>query len=163
MDTYQQKLYWHIRRLVTVHADTDDVLQLTLIKAYRNIGSFKRNSKLYSWLYRIATNESLTFIKSRNRRQSQQIDGEDSLESRLQSDPYWEGDQAELILQKAMQTLPEKQLLVFQLRYYDEMPYQQMSDMLGTSEGGLKASYHLAVKKVEDYIRTHGSTIFRDS
>jgi len=153
MDTYQEQLYWHIRRIVSVHEDADDVLQNTFIKVYRSISSFKGDAKLYTWLYRIATNESLTLLKKRKRHVSEHLDGEDNLGERLLADPYWSGDKTQLALKKAISKLPEKQMLVFNLRYYDDMSYKAMSEMLETSEGALKASYHHAVKKIEQFIK----------
>lgn len=153
MTTYQERLYWHIRRLVTVHEDTDDVLQNTFVKVYRNIEKFEGGSKLYTWLYRIATNETITFLNKRNKNRSEQLDGLDhDLSEKISADPYWSGDQAQLILQLAIDTLPDKQKAVFTMRYYDETPYKEMSEILETSEGALKASYHHAVKKIEHYI-----------
>jgi len=160
MDTYQERLYWHIRRMVLIHEDTDDVLQNTLIKVYKSITRFEGKSKLYTWLYRIATNESITFLNKRKRHQSEQIDNpEDDISMRLEADPYWSGDDTELILQKALSTLPERQRAVFNMRYYDEMPYKQMSEILDTSEGSLKASYHHATKKIEAYIKQHSENL----
>jgi len=154
MTQYQERLYWHIRRMTHVHQDADDVLQNTFIKVFRNIGNFQGNAKLYTWLYRIATNECITFLKSRNRRATSAIDNNDhSLEHQLKADSYWDGDRAQLLLQLAMDTLPEKQKAVFLLRYYDNMPYKEMEKVLDTSIGALKASYHHAVKKIEHYIK----------
>lgn len=153
MTTYQERLYWHIRRLVAIHEDTDDVLQNTFVKVFRNIEQFKRGSKLYTWLYRIATNESITFLNKRNRHRLQQLDEVDhDLSKKISADPYWNGDNAQLILQLAIDTLPDKQKAVFTMRYYDEIRYKEMSEILETSEGSLKASYHHAVKKIEHYI-----------
>jgi len=154
MSTYQEKLYWHIRRLTHVHEDADDVLQNTLIKVIRSIDRFEGKAKLYTWLYRIATNESLTFLK---RRKSRSSTGDDmGLAERLAADPYWDGDKAELVLQEALTILPEKQKAVFLLRYYEEMPYREMSEVLQTSEGSLKASYHHAAKKIEAFVKSQG-------
>lgn len=151
---YQERLYWHIRRIVLNHDDTDDVLQETFIKVFRNIDGFKGDSKLYSWMYRIATNEALSFLK-RNSKIQGVDDGElqEHLIQRLTSDPYFDGDQAELELQKALAALPEKQRLVFNMKYFEEMKYDQMSEVLETSVGALKASYHLAVKKIKKYLK----------
>jgi len=146
--------------MVSVHEDADDVLQNTFIKVYKSIARFEGKSKLYTWLYRIATNESITLLHKRKRNQSAQIDNpDDDLSSRLQADPYWDGDRTELTLQQALATLPERQKAVFTLRYYDEMPYKEMSAVLETSEGGLKASYHHAVKKIENYIKLHSENL----
>lgn len=150
---YQQKLYWHIRKIVIVHDDADDVLQNTFIKVWKGLGSFKEESQLYTWLYRIATNESLTFLKQKQRANTTSIHPiEYQLSKSLESDNYFEGDEIQLKLQKAILTLPEKQRIVFNMRYYDEMPYEQMSEVLETSVGALKASYHHAAKKVEDFL-----------
>ncbi len=150
---YQQKLYWHIRKIVISHDDTDDVLQNTFIKVWKGLGNFKEESQLYTWLYRIATNESLTFLKQKQRANTTSIHPiEYQLSKSLESDNYFEGDEIQLKLQKAILTLPEKQRIVFNMRYYDEMPYEQMSEVLETSVGALKASYHHAAKKVEDFL-----------
>lgn len=139
--------------MVTVHDDADDVVQNTFIKVFRNIENFNRDSKLYTWIYRIATNESLTFLKKRKSKQTEAIDSDEySIEQKLSSDPYFDGNAAQLILQEAIGILPEKQKAVFNLRYFEEMSYKDMSDVLETSVGALKASYHHAVKKIENYI-----------
>lgn len=153
MHQYQERIYWHIRRMVTYHEDADDVVQNTFIKVYRNIGGFKGDSKIYTWLFRIATNESLTFLK-RKKRDSIVESGTDEnpILDNLRADVYFNGNDAELALQRAILVLPDKQKAVFNLRYYDQMSYKDMSDMLGTSVGALKASYHLAVKKIEHFI-----------
>ena len=154
MQTYQERLYWHIRRMVMVHEDADDVLQNTLIKIYRGILQFEGKSRLYTWLYRIATNEAITFLQSRNRRLTNSIDDtENSLADRLHADDWFDGDALQAQLQDALARLPDKQRAVFSLRYYDEMPYDEMSAVLGTSVGALKASFHHAVKKIETYFR----------
>lgn len=153
---YQEKLYWHIRRMVVSHADADDVLQNVFIKVWKGLENFREDSQLYTWLYRIATNESLTFIAKLKKRSSISIsDEETGLSNQLKSDSHFDANKLEWKLQLAIQSLPEKQRLVFNLRYYDEMPYQEMSKVLDTSEGALKASYHHAAKKVEDYILNH--------
>lgn len=155
VNTYKERLYWHIRRIVLNHDDADDVLQNTFIKVYRNIEGFKGDSKLYSWMYRIATNESLTFLKQRSKKMG--ITNEElktTLVENLQSDVYFEGDEIQLKLQKAMATLPDKQKLVFTMKYFQEMKYEEISEVLETSVGALKASYHLAVKKIETYLKT---------
>ena len=154
VNTYKERLYWHIRRIVLNHDDADDVLQNTFIKVYRNINGFKGESKLFSWMYRIATNESLTFLKQKSKRLG--ISDEElknNMVQNLQSDVYFEGDEIELKLQRAMATLPDKQKLVFTMKYFQEMKYEEISEVLETSVGGLKASYHLAVKKIEAYIK----------
>lgn len=154
MQKYQERMYWQIRRLVIEHEDANDVIQNTFLKVFRSIGSFKGNSQLYTWLYRIATNEAITFLNKKKRKAVSSIDEEESgLASQLKADAYFDGDAAQQCLQMALETLPEKQRLVFNMRYFDEMSYKEMSEVLGTSVGGLKASYHHAVKKVEQYLR----------
>ncbi len=151
---YQEKLYWHIRRMVVTHEDTDDVLQNVFIKVWRNLDNFREDSQLYTWLYRIATNESLTFLESKKRKASISLDNEAAgLENLVRADEHFDANKLEWKLQLAIQQLPEKQRLVFNLRYYDEMPYEEMSRVLDTSEGALKASYHHAARKIEDYIK----------
>lgn len=150
---YQQKLYWHIRRMVISHEDADDVIQNTFIRVWRGLDNFKGESQLYTWLYRIATNESITFINNKKRKIAEQIDDENNfLYNTLKAEKNFDASAAEWKLQQAILALPEKQRIVFNLRYYDEMPYEEMSKVLDTSEGALKASYHHAVKKVEDYL-----------
>ncbi|PWL38512.1 RNA polymerase subunit sigma-70 [Flagellimonas aquimarina] len=156
VNTYKERLYWHIRRIVLDHDDTDDVLQNTFIKVYKNIDGFKGDSKLYSWMYRIATNESLTFLKQKSKKMG--ISNEElktSLVENLQSDVYFEGDEIQLKLQKALAALPDKQKLVFTMKYFQEMKYEEISEVLETSVGALKASYHLAVKKIETYLKAN--------
>jgi len=151
VQVYQERLYWHIRRLVLTHQNADDVLQNTLVKVFRGIGNFKGDSQLYTWLYRIATNESLTFLE-KEKKHAQADDVDDPIiqtAQQLSADEYFEGDEAERMLHEAIATLPERQRAVFHLRYYDEMPYEQMSEVLGVTVGALKASYHHAVKKIE--------------
>lgn len=153
MNTYKERLYWHIRRIVMNHDDADDVLQNTFIKIFRSIDGFKGESKLYSWIYRIGTNEALTFLKQKSRKLG--VSNEELQETmieNLQSDVYFEGEEIQLKLQKALAKLPEKQKLVFNMKYFQEMKYEEISDVLETSVGGLKASYHLAVKKIESYL-----------
>ncbi len=153
---YQEKLYWHIRRMVVDHEDANDVLQNMFIKVWNALDNFREDSQLYTWLYRIATNESLTYIEQQKKRASISLsDVENGLSNKLKADKNYDSNKIEWKLQLAMQQLPEKQRVVFNLRYYDEMPYQQMSVVLETSEGALKASYHHAVKKIEDYILNH--------
>ena len=151
---YKERLYWHIRRIVISHDDADDVLQNTFIKVFKGINNFKQDSKLYSWMYRIATNESITFINKRARERNIDItEMKQKLVSNLQSDKWFSGNDIELILQEAVATLPEKQQLVFNMKYFDHMKYQEISEILGTTVGGLKASYFHAVKKIENYIK----------
>ncbi len=153
---YQEKLYWHIRRMVVEHEDANDVLQNLFIKVWKNLENFREDSQLYTWLYRIATNESLTFLEQQKKRSAISISDEDNqMGNKLKADSNFDGNKLEWKLQLAIQKLPEKQKAVFNLRYYDEMPYEEMSRVLGTSEGALKASYHHAVKKIEDYILNH--------
>lgn len=154
VNTYKERLYWHIRRIVLNHDDTDDVLQNTFIKVYKNIGDFKGDSKLYSWMYRIATNEALTFLKKKSKKlRISDTELQDKMIDNLQADVYFEGDEIQLKLQKAVAILPEKQKLIFNMKYFEEMKYEEISDILDTSVGGLKASYHLAVKKVESFLK----------
>ena len=147
---YQERLYWHIRKIVISHEDADDVLQNTLIKVWKSLPGFRSESGLFTWLYRIATNESLTHLKQKKRRfTGASGDLEIQLSEQLEADPYFDGDEASLKFQKAILKLPEKQRLVFNMKYFDEMKYEQMSEILHTSVGALKASYHHAVKKLE--------------
>ena len=153
---YQKPLYFHIRNIVLNHDDADDVLQNTFIKVFSNIKNFKGESKLYSWIYRIATNESLTFIEQRAKKQG--ISNEEVQQKailNLESDVYFEGNEIQLKLQKAIAILPEKQQLVFKMKYFEEIKYENMSEILDTSVGALKASYHHAVKKIEEYLKTN--------
>ncbi len=147
---YQERLYWHIRKIVISHEDADDVLQNTLIKVWKSLPGFRSESGLYTWLYRIATNESLTLLKQNKRKiLSPWGDSEMRLSEQLEADPFFDGDEASLKLQKAILKLPEKQRLVFNMKYFDEMKYEEMSKILHTSVGALKASYHHAVKKLK--------------
>ncbi|WP_163515410.1 RNA polymerase sigma factor [Gelidibacter japonicus] len=153
LQLYKERLYWHIRKIVVSHDDTDDILQNTFIKVYKNIHSFKGESKLFSWIYRIATNEAFTHLKRNSKLRS--VDNEelqDQTIDNLEADVYFEGSEIQLKLQKAIATLPEKQKLVFNMRYFDDLKYSDMSEILETSEGALKASYHIAVKKIEAYL-----------
>jgi RNA polymerase sigma factor (sigma-70 family) len=149
---YQEKLYWHIRKIVIKHEDSNDILQNTFIKVWKGLDGFREDSKLYTWLYRIATNESLTFLKQQKTKYLLPIvDYENILKETLESDVYFNGDEIQRNLQKAILGLPEKQRIVFNLKYFDEMKYDDMSKVLDTSVGALKASYHHAVKKIEKY------------
>lgn len=153
---YQEKLYWHIRRMVVEHEDANDVLQNMFIKVWNGLENFREDSQLYTWLYRIATNECLTFLEQQKKRSSVSLsDVESGLSNKLQAEKGFDANKLEWKLQAAIQQLPEKQRIVFNLRYYDEMPYEKMSKVLETSEGALKASYHHAVKKIEDFILNH--------
>jgi RNA polymerase sigma-70 factor (ECF subfamily) len=152
---YQERLYWHIRKIVLTHDDTDDVLQNTFIKVWRNLDNFREESSLYTWLYRIATNESLTFINSTKKRSMIPMnDTSEFLLNNMVSDEFFEGDEIQLKLQEAILTLPEKQRIVFNLKYFEEMKYEEMSGILETSVGALKASFHHAVKKIEEHLKT---------
>ncbi|OFX84366.1 MAG: RNA polymerase subunit sigma [Bacteroidetes bacterium GWF2_33_16] len=149
---YQQKLYWHIRKMVIKHDDADDILQNTFIKVWKGLDGFREDSKLYTWLYRIATNESLTFLKQQKTKYLLPIaDYENQLKETLESDIDFNGDEIQLKLQKAILELPEKQRIVFNMKYFDEIKYEDMSKILDTSVGALKASFHHAVKKIEKY------------
>jgi RNA polymerase sigma factor (sigma-70 family) len=150
---YQEKLYWHIRRMVVEHEDANDVLQNVFIRVWNGLENFREDSQLYTWLYRIATNECLSFLEQQKRKSTASLDEtETGLGNKVIADKYFDPNKLEWKLQLAIQQLPEKQRVVFTLRYYDEMPYEEMSRVLETSEGALKASYHHAVKKIEDYI-----------
>ncbi len=150
---YQEKLYWHIRRIVIEHEDANDVLQNVFIKVWNALANFREDSQLYTWLYRIATNECLTFLEQQKRKATASFDEmESGLSNKIKADEGFNANKLEWKLQLAIQQLPEKQRIVFNLRYYDEMPYEEMSRVLETSEGALKASYHHAAKKIEDYI-----------
>jgi len=150
---YQEKLYWHIRRMVIEHEDANDVLQNMFIKVWKGLENFREDSQLYTWLYRIATNECLTFLEQQKRKSTVSMsDEETGLSNKVKADTNFDANRLEWKLQLAIQHLPEKQRLVFNLRYYDEMPYEEMSRVLDTSEGALKASYHHAAKKIEDFI-----------
>jgi RNA polymerase sigma-70 factor (ECF subfamily) len=153
---YQEKLYWHVRRMVVDHDDANDVLQNVFIRVWNGLENFREDAQLYTWLYRIATNESLTFLEQQKKRSSVSLsDVESGLENKIRADKHFDAAKLEWKLQLGIQQLPEKQRVVFSLRYYDEMPYEEMSRVLETSEGALKASYHHAVKKIEDYILNH--------
>ncbi|WP_299438926.1 RNA polymerase sigma factor [uncultured Aquimarina sp.] len=151
---YKERLYWHIRNMVKNHDDTDDILQNVFIKVYRNISKFKGDSKLYSWMYRIATNESITFLNQKAKKYN--VSNEElqqQLIQNLEADVYFEGDEIQLKLQKAIALLPQKQQQVFNMKYFQELKYREISEILETSEGALKASYHLASKKIEEFLK----------
>jgi RNA polymerase sigma factor (sigma-70 family) len=153
---YQKRLYWHIRKILLDHDDTDDVLQNVFIKVWRNLDHFKGESQLFTWLYRIATNESINFLNQKKKRAGIPLDDVSAfLANNLESDSYYKGDEIQMKLQKAILTLPDKQRIVFNLKYFEEMKYEEMSKILETSVGALKASYHHAVKKIEDYLKKH--------
>lgn len=150
----QEKLYWHVRKMVLCHDDANDILQNVFMKAWRSIDNFRGESKISTWLYRIATNEVYTFLEQRKKRNTISVDGEDvDLFAAMKADSYFDGNEAEAKLQKAILSLPEKQRLVFNMRYFDEIPYAEMEEILGTSIGALKASYHHAYKKIEQYLK----------
>ena len=160
ISNYKERLYWHIRKIVLNHDDTDDVLQNSFIKIWNGIDSFRGESSLFTWLYRIATNESITFLNQRKRKMMSSLNDENEyLIENLESDTYFDGDEWQMLLQKAIATLPEKQRLLFNMKYFDEIKYEEMSVILGTSVGALKASYHHAVKKVEEYVKSHETRI----
>lgn len=150
---YQEKVYLHIRRLVINHSDADDVVQDTFIKVWKNLEKFRSESNLFTWIYRIATNEAMSFLQKKKRKYLfTTIDFNTKLSKNLEDDSYFTGDEIQLKLQNALLTLPDKQRLVFNMKYYDELKYEEMSEITGTSTGALKASYHIAVKKIEKYI-----------
>jgi RNA polymerase sigma factor (sigma-70 family) len=152
IDKYQKRIYWHIRKIVIDHDDTDDLTQDTFIKAWNALPEFRQDSQLYTWLYRIATNEALNFLRKKKNRKTVALEsGEYDLSDTLRSSPYINGDKLQLKLQHAILTVPEKQRLVFNMKYFDAMKYEDMSTVLDTSVGALKASYHHAVKKIEAY------------
>ncbi len=150
--TYQERLYWHIRKMVLSHEDSNDVLQNTFMKAWKGLDGFRGESQLSTWLYRIATNETLTFLANKRLRNTNSLDDvEESLILNLRADSYFNGTEIQLRLQEAILTLPEKQRLVFNMKYFDDITYEEMENILGTSVGALKASYHHAVKKIEKF------------
>ena len=154
MNTYNEKLYWAIRRLVIDHEDANDVLQNCLMKIFKSIQTFKGQSSLYTWLYRIAMNEAITFLKKKKKKQIVSFDQEDTnLSNQLKADPFFDGSEIQMMLYEILEALPEKQRLVFNMRYFEELPYAQISEILETSVGALKASYHHAVKKIEIKIK----------
>jgi RNA polymerase sigma-70 factor (ECF subfamily) len=154
VEKYSTRLYWHIRRLVILHEDADDALQNTFINAWRNISNFRRESSLYTWLYAISTNEALALINKRTRNSAVSLDDLGSwFANSTEGSTWFDGDEAQLKLQNAILKLPEKQRIVFNLRYFDEMTYEEMSIVLNTSVGALKASYHHAVKKIENILK----------
>jgi RNA polymerase sigma-70 factor (ECF subfamily) len=149
---YTESLYWQIRRMVQNHDDTNDILQNTFLKAWSSLEQFRGDAKLSTWLYKIAINESLTFLEKERKRMNLSLDDEESfLINAIEADEYIDGDELKLKLRKAIASLPEKQRLVFNMKYFDDMKYEEMSEILGTSVGALKASYHIAVKKIEQY------------
>jgi RNA polymerase sigma-70 factor (ECF subfamily) len=152
--SYKERLYWHIRKIVMNHDDADDILQNTFIKIWNGIDAFRGESSLFTWLYRIATNESITFLTQKKRKSTIGITEENQyLMENLETDDHFDGDEFQMKLQQAIAQLPEKQRLVFNMKYFDDLKYQDMADILETSVGALKASYHHAVKKIEDYLK----------
>lgn len=152
--TYQERLYWHIRRMVIDHDDADDLLQDVFVKVWKNIGKFRQDANLYTWMYRIATNECITFLNKKRKQSFVSMgDVEEQLAGSLESDPEYSGDKIQLKLQQAILKLPDKQRLVFNMKYFQELKYDEMSEILGTSVGALKASYHHAVKKIEHSLK----------
>jgi len=156
VERYSQKLYWHIRRIVILHDDADDAMQNTFINAWRNINNFRSESSLYTWLYAIATNEALAIINKRKKNNTISIDDLGSwFANSREGNSWFDGNEAQIKLQNAILKLPEKQRVVFNLKYFDDMSYEDMSKILKTSVGALKASYHHAVKKIEDFVRNN--------
>ena len=150
---YQQKIYWHIRRLVLNHDDCDDLLQEVFVKVWKNLDKFRNDSQLYTWIYRIATNESITFLNKQKLKNNTPLDDVSlELAENLVASSYFNGAKLELKLQKAILTLPEKQRLIFNMKYFGDMKYEEISQVLGTSVGALKASFHIAAKKIEAFI-----------
>lgn len=152
VDIYSEQLYWQIRRLVFVHEDADDILQNVFLKAWKNIDTFRNDSKLSTWLYRIALNESVDFIRKKKNETSLPA-VEESLAQKLMADEYFDGDEIQAILQEAIASLPDKQRIVFTMKYFEEMKYSDMSNILGTTTGALKASYHIAVNKICEFFK----------
>ncbi len=151
---YSEQLYWQIRRMVLSHEDANDLLQNTFIKAWMNLDYFRGDAKMSTWLYRIALNECLTFLNKQRAVTKLSIDDADAdMVNKLESDAYFNGDETQVLFQKALLTLPEKQRMVFNLKYFREMKYEEISEILGTSVGALKASYHHAVKKIEGFLK----------
>ncbi|MDI3520450.1 MAG: hypothetical protein PWQ06_1195 [Anaerophaga sp.] len=154
MKKYKERLYWHIRKMVIVHEDADDLLQNTFMKAWKSIGKFRGDASLYTWLYRIATNETLNYLnKKKEGLLNEDSDMEIMLGNRIETDPLFSGDEIQKRLQKCLLALPEKQRLVFNMKYFEDMTYEQISEILGTSVGALKASYFHAVRKIEAFIK----------
>jgi RNA polymerase sigma factor (sigma-70 family) len=153
LSKYQQKIYWHIRRLVINHDDADDLVQETFVKVWKNLANFRSDSQLYTWIYRIATNESITFLNKKKQKNNISLDEvSNELAESLTSASYFDGDKIQRRLQEAILTLPEKQKLIFNMKYFDDLKYDEISEILGTSVGALKASFHIAVKKIESFL-----------
>jgi len=150
---YQEKIYWHVRRLVIDHDDADDLVQEVFIKVWKSLAKFRNDSKLYTWIYRIATNESITFLNKKKQRNQTPLDEvSEELSESLVASSYFNGDKIQMKLQQALLSLPEKQRLIFNMKYYDDLKYDEISAILGTSVGALKASFHIAVKKIEVFM-----------
>lgn len=152
MDRFQERLYWHIRRMVHLHEDADDVMQNVFIKVFKNISKFNKESSLFTWLYRIATNESISYL--RRKKDLASLDDEEYVQQ-LVADSYFDGDQAQLLLKKAIMSLPDRQRAVFNMRYYESLSYAEIAEICQVAEGGLKASYHLASKKIEAFVKKY--------
>ncbi len=153
LNKYQQKIYWHIRRLVIDHDDADDLVQESFVKIWKNLGNFRNDAQLYTWMYRIATNECITFLNKKKQKNNVSLDDVDlDLNEKLASSTYFDGDKIQRKLQEAILQLPEKQRIIFNMKYFDDMKYDEISEVLGTSVGALKASFHIAVKKIESIL-----------
>jgi RNA polymerase sigma-70 factor (ECF subfamily) len=154
VNKYQKQVYWHIRRMVIDHDDANDLTQDTFVKVWKNLKNFREDAKLFTWIYRIATNEALSFLNSKKRKFFLSFTNfENHMAVKLEDDTYFTGDEIQKKFQKALLMLPEKQRLVFNMKYFDEMKYETISEVVGTSVGALKASYHIAVKKIENYLK----------
>ncbi|RYE44349.1 MAG: RNA polymerase sigma factor [Sphingobacteriales bacterium] len=153
LEKYQQKIYWHVRRMVINHDDADDLVQDSFVKVFRNLDKFRSDAQLYTWIYRIATNECITFLNKKKQRNNTSLDevGNELVEN-LRSSEYFDGDKLQRKLQYAILQLPEKQRLIFNMKYFDDMKYDDISEVTGTSVGALKASYHIASKKIESIL-----------
>ncbi|MBR7004027.1 MAG: RNA polymerase sigma factor [Bacteroidales bacterium] len=156
VDSYSERLYWHVRRFLCSHEDTDDLLQDIFVKIWSALPSFRGDSQLYTWLYRIATNETLNFLNKQKVRSALQFESLSSkLEEKIDEDPWFNGDSMQRLLMKAIQKLPEKQRLVFTMRWFEDLSYEDISEILGTSVGALKASYHFATEKIKTFLEKY--------
>ena len=156
VDSYSERLYWHVRRFLCSHEDTDDLLQDIFVKIWSALKSFRGDSQLYTWLYRIATNETLNFLNKQKVRSALQFESLSSkLEEKIDEDPWFNGDSMQRLLMKAIQKLPEKQRLVFTMRWFEDLSYEDISEILGTSVGALKASYHFATEKIKSFLEKY--------
>jgi RNA polymerase sigma-70 factor (ECF subfamily) len=154
LDRYQDRVYWHVRRMVHYHEDADDVVQNTFVKVWKGLSRFEGAASLYTWIYRIATNEAISLLRKRNK----QVDtnsNQEMLHENIAADKYFDGDRAEVVLKAAITTLPDRQKAVFVMRYYEDLPYAEIAEITEVSVGSLKASYHHAMNKIKDYINTH--------